>query len=130
MPGGPKDIKIKEVEAKSDQRGVWNQEVSGNSVETRVEFIHLHLNSAMSVLVVILLMFALCMCWRFLKRKNLEKFARFVCLNRCRVTREMLEVESQVPRTQNRQATSENELVDVNSLIALCNRTTLENSKM
>ena len=59
MPRG-KDINIKEVEEDSQQNGVINNEISGNSVEQTFEFLQIHFNSAMSVLGIIVLIVGLC----------------------------------------------------------------------
>ena len=43
MPSG-KDINIKETDADSKQNGIINNSISGNSVETTMDFIQLHFN--------------------------------------------------------------------------------------
>ena len=97
-------------------------------LETTIEFLHLHISSAMSVIEVILLLVGLCCMWRFLKMKNLKKMATFICLHKCRITEEMLKEEGeQMPGPRSSQAT-EYELLDINTLISLTNKTTIENA--
>ena len=54
MPNG-KDINIKETDADSQQKGLINNLISGNSVETTIDFIQLHFQSTMAVVVLIVL---------------------------------------------------------------------------
>ena len=48
MPRG-QDIKISETEAKSDQYGLINNSVSGNTLNTTFDFIQLHFTSTLAV---------------------------------------------------------------------------------
>ena len=122
-----KDINIKQVEAKSQQNGVINNEISGNSVEQTFEFLHIHFNSAMSVLGIIILLVGLCCLWRCMKMKNLKQITKFICLRKCRVTEEMLEDEEKAP-VPRQNLGADFELLDINALVSLANKATVENA--
>ena len=127
MPAEQKDISIKQVEAKSQQNGVINNKILGKSLETTFEFLHIHLNSAMSVIAIVILVVGLCCLWRFMKMKNLRKIAKFICLRKCRVTEEMLEEEEKTPKPRQNQG-AYFELLDINALVSLANKATVENA--
>ena len=57
----------------------------------------MHFESAMAVVMLVVSIVVLCCCWRALKIKNLKKIAKFVCIDRCRVTQEMLD-DAERPR--------------------------------
>ena len=126
MPNG-KDINIKETNADSQQNGLINNSISGNSVETTIDFIQLHFQSTMAVVVLIVLIIGLCCFWRMCKMKNLRKIAKFVCLQRCKVTEEMLEVEE---RSQGARRNIGNDfgILDVEALVSMANKATIKNA--
>ena len=71
----------------SNQYGAVNNNLlNGNEVETSIEVMGLHSYSAGSVIMLILIMFAVVLLWRCCKRKNRQKIARFICVKQCRYT--------------------------------------------
>ena len=126
MPTG-KDINIREVDADSQQNGVINNEISGNYIEQTFDFIQIHFNSVMSVLGIVVLIIGLCCIWRCLKMKNIRKITKFVCLKKCKVTEEMLEVDEKAQEAK-RNLGADFELLDVNALVSMANRATVENA--
>ena len=127
MPEGTKEIKITEVAADSKQYGAINNSVSGNTVTTTFEFLQLHFNSAMAVVVLVALVVALCCCWRACKVKNLKKIARFLCINKCKVTEQMLEDEDK-PRSVRLNTGSAVEIRDLETVIDMAHKSAIENA--
>ena len=126
MPNG-KDINIKETDADSQQNGLINNSISGNSVETTIDFIQLHFQSTMAVVGLAILIIGLCCILRMCKMKNIRKIARFVCLQRCKVTEEMLEVEE---RSQGARRNTGNDLglLDIEAVDSMANKAAIENA--
>ena len=127
MPEGAKEIKITETEADSKQYGAINNSISGNQVTTTFDFIQLHFNSAMAVVVLVALVVALCCCWRACKAKNLKKIARFLCIHKCRVTEQMLESEDK-PTTVRMNTGSTVEIRDLEAVVNMANKSAIENA--
>ena len=125
MPNG-QNIKLAETDANSDQYGVVNTAVSGNSFETTVEFFQLHFTSTLAVVGLGITIFLMCCCWRMLKAKNLAKLARFICIRRCQVTEDMLSPEATA--TTPRMTASRNDLGEMDAMVALTNKAMLENA--
>ena len=125
MPQG-QNIKMAETDADSDQYGLVNTAVSGNTFETTVDFFQLHFTSTLAVVGLGIAIFMMCCCWRMLKAKNLAKMARFICLQKCRVTEEMLSTET--PAAAQRMSTSHSDLMEMDAMVNLANRTMLENA--
>ena len=125
MPNG-QNIKLAETDAQADQYGVVNTAVSGNSFETTVDFFQLHFTSTLAVVGLGATIFLMCCCWRMLKAKNLAKLARFICIRRCRVTEDML--SSETPTTAQRMTASRDDLVEMDAMVSLANKTMLENA--
>ena len=126
MPGA-KDIKITETDADSKQYGLINNSISGNQVYTTFDFIQLHFQSAMAVVVLVALVVGLCCCWRLCKAKNVKKIARFICLQKCRVTEEMLESEEK-PKATRMTAGSNVDLRDLEAVVNMANKSAIENA--
>ena len=126
MPNG-KDINIKETDADSQQNGLINNLISGNSIETTIDFIQLHFQSTMAVVGLVVLIIGLCCIWRMCKMKNLRKIAKFVCLQRCKVTEEMLEVEE---RSQGARRNIGNDfgILDVEAMVSMANKAAIKNA--
>ena len=57
--------------------------LNGNEGETSIEVIGLHLHTAASVIVLLLMVFALIFLWRVCKQKNRRKICWFLCVKRC-----------------------------------------------
>ena len=127
MPEGPKEIEITEVESDSKQYGAINNSVSGNTVTTTFEFLQLHFNSAMAVIMLVVMVVVLCCCWRALKVKNLKKIARFLCINKCKVTEQMLEDEDK-PRSVRLNTGSAVEIRDLETVIDMAHKSAIENA--
>ena len=127
MPEGPKEIEITEVESDSKQYGAINNSVSGNTVTTTFEFLQLHFNSAMAVIMLVVMIVVLCCCWRALKVKNLKKIARFLCINKCQVTEEMLE-DVERPRNARLNNGSAVEIRDLETVIDMAHKNAIENA--
>ena len=125
MPNG-QNIKLAEMDADSDQYGVVNTAVNGNSFETTVDFFQLHFTSTLAVVGLGITIFLMCCCWRMLKAKNLAKLARFICIRRCQVTEDMLSPEA--PATTPRMTASRNDLGEMDAMVALTNKAMLENA--
>ena len=125
MPNGQIN-KLAETDAESDQYGVLNTAISGNSFETTVDFFQLHFTSTLAVVGLGITIFLMCCCWRMLKAKNLAKLARFICIRRCRVTEEMLSPET--TETPARMTASRSDLGDMDAMVALANKAMLENA--
>ena len=126
MPHG-KDIEITETEAKSDQYGLINNSISGNQMYTTFDFIQLHFQSTLAVVGLAVLVIGLCCLWRLCKAKNIRKIARFVCIRRCRVTEEMLDTEDR-PRTPGMTASSNVDLMEMEAVVNMANKTAIENA--
>ena len=125
MPQG-QNIKMAETEAQADQYGLVNNAVSGNTFETTVDFFQLHFTSTLAVVGLGAAIVLMCCCWRMLKAKNLAKIARFICIRRCRVTEDMLSTET--PAAAPRMTTSHGDLMEMDAMVNLANKTMLENA--
>ena len=125
MPNGQIN-KLAETDADSDQYGVLNTAISGNSFETTVDFFQLHFTSTLAVVGLGITIFLICCCWRMLKAKNLAKLARFICIRRCRVTEDMLSPEATA--TPPRMTASRSDLGEMDAMVALANKAMLENA--
>ena len=126
MPRG-KDIEISETEAQADQYGLINNAVSGNTLNTTVDFIQLHFTSTLAVVGLGALIIGMCCFWRICKAKNMKKIARFICIRRCRVTEDMLSTGEST--TAPRMTTSSNvDLMEMEAVINMANKTMLENA--
>ena len=126
MPKG-KEIDITETDAESDQYGLINNSISGNQMYTTFDFIQLHFQSTMAVVGLAVLIVGLCCVWRLCKAKNVRKIARFICLQRCRVTEEMLETEER-PRGARKTTGSDLDLLDIEAVVSMANKTVIENA--
>ena len=126
MPNG-QNIKLAETDAQADQYGLVNTAVSGNTFETTVEFFQLHFTSTLAVVGLGVLIVGLCCLWRLCKAKNVRKIARFVCIRRCWVTEEMLDTEDRA-RTLRMTASSNVDLMEMEAVINMANKTMLENA--
>ena len=126
MPTG-KEINIKETDADSQQYGLINNSISGNSVETTFDFIQLHFQSTMAVVGLAVMIIGLCCIWRMCKMKNIRKIARFVCLQRCKVTEELLEVEER-PQGARRNTGNDLGLLDIEAVVSMANKAAIENA--
>ena len=122
-----KEINIKETDADSQQNGLINNSISGNSVEKNIDFIQLHFQSTMAVVGLVVLIIGLCCMWRMCKMKNIRKIAKFVCLQKCKVTEEMLEVEEKSQGTR-RNIGNDFGILDVEALVSMANKATIENA--
>ena len=127
MPRGPEEIEITEVASDSKQIGAINNSVSGNTVSTTVEFLQLHFNSAMAVVMLVVSIVVLCCCWRALKIKNLKKIAKFVCIDRCRVTQEMLD-DAERPRNARLTNGSTVEIRELETALDMAHKSAMENA--
>ena len=126
MPHG-QDIEISETEAQADQYGLINNAISGNTLNTTVDFIQLHFTSTLAVVGLGALVIGLCCCWRMCKAKNMTKIARFICIRKCRVTEDMLSTGEST--TAPRMTTSSNvDLMEMEAVINMANKTMLENA--
>ena len=125
MPHG-QNIKMAETDAQADQYGLVNNAVSGNTFETTVDFFQLHFTSTLAVVGLGAAIVLMCCCWRMLKAKNLAKIARFICIRRCRVTEDML--SSETPATAQRMTASQGDLMEMDAMVNLGNKTMLRNS--
>ena len=77
-------------QSESNQYGAVNNNLlNGNELETSIEVVGLHLYSAGSVIMHILIVFAVILLWRCCKRKNRHKIAKFICIRRCRYSEDM-----------------------------------------
>ena len=126
MPRG-KDIEITETEAKSDQYGLINNSISGNTMNTTFDFIQHHFTSTLAVLGLFALIIGLCCLWCLCKAKNVRKIARFVCIRRCRVTEELLDTEDRA-RAPRMTASSNVDLMEMEAVINMANKTLIENA--
>ena len=126
MPAG-KEIDIKETDADSEQYGLINNSISGNSVNTTFDFIQLHFQSTMAVVGLAVLIIGLCCIWQMCKMKNIRKIARFICLQRCKVTEEMLEVDER-PRGARRNTGNDMGLLDIEAVVSMANKAAIENA--
>ena len=61
-----------------------NDFLNHNAVEANIEVIGLHVYSAATIIIVLLVMFALILIWRMCKCKNCNKICHFICVKRCR----------------------------------------------
>ena len=122
-----KKIDITETDAESDQYGLINNSISGNQVYTTSDFIQLHFQSTMAVVGLAVLIIGLCCVWRLCKAKNVRKIARFICLQRCRVTEEMLETVER-PRRARRTTDSDMDLLEMEAVVSMANKTAIENA--
>ena len=59
--------------------------------------------------------------------KNIRKIARFICLQRCHVTEEMLEVD-EGPRGARRNTGNDLGLLDIEAVVSMANKTAIENA--
>ena len=126
MPHG-QDIEISETEAQADQYGLINNAISGNTLNTTVDFIQLHFTSTLAVVGLGALIIGMCCFWRLCKTKNVRKIARFVCIRRCRVTEEMLDTEENT-RAPRMNASSNVDLMEMEAVINMANKTLIENA--
>ena len=106
-------------ESESNQYGAINNNLlNNNDLETSIEVVGIHLYSAGSVIMLILILFAVILLWRCCKRKNRHKIAKFICICRCRYTEDMEDnPEKAVSYNKNTGAR-----VDVNGLVSLSNQ--------
>ena len=126
MPKG-KDIEITETDADSDQYGLINNSISGNQMYTTFDFIQLHFQSTMAVVGLAALVIGLCCVWRLCKAKNVRKIARFICLQKCRVTEEMLETKEKAKGTRMTMG-SNMDLLEMEAVVNMANKTAIENA--
>ena len=126
MPKG-KDIEITETDADSDQYGLINNSISGNQMYTTFDFIQLHFQSTMAVVGLAVLVVGLCCVWRLCKAKNVRKIARFICLQKCRVTEEMLETEER-PKGARMTTGSNLDLLEMEAVVNMANKSAIENA--
>ena len=126
MPNG-KEINIKETDADSNQYGLINNTISGNSVSTTFDFIQLHFQSTMAIVGLAVVIVGLCCLWRMCKAKNLCKIVRFICLQRCKVTEELLEVDER-PQGTRRNTGNELGLLDIEAVVSMANKAAIENA--
>ena len=96
-------------------------------MSTTVEFLQLHFNSAMAVVMLVVMIVVLCCCWRALKVKNLKKIAKFVCVDRCRVTQEMLE-DAERPRNARLTNGSTVEIRELEMALDMAHKSAMENA--
>ena len=125
MPRG-QNIEMAETEAQADQYGLVNNAVSGNTLNTTVDFFQLHFTSTLAVVGLGAVIIMMCCCWRMMKAKNLSKIARFIFSRRCRVTEDMLSTE--VTTAAPRMTTSTSDLMEMEAMVNLANKTMLENA--
>ena len=59
--------------------------------------------------------------------KNIRKIARFICLQRCKVTEEMLEVDER-PRGARRNTGNDLGLLDIEAVVSMANKAAIENA--
>ena len=91
-----------------------------------MEVVGLHLYSAGSVIMLILIMCAVILLWRCCKRKNRQKIARFICIKRCRYAEDPSKTpERSVTYTKATGARVEDVPLNANGLVALANQLAL-----
>ena len=73
------------------QQGLINTEFLNNNKFNTDQPIRWHLNSATSVIVGLMIIFALSFIWQVCKKKNMKKKCTFISLKQCRVTEETFE---------------------------------------
>ena len=111
-------------EHESNQYGALNTNLlNGNKLETSIEVVGLHLYSAGSVIMLILIVFVVILLWRCCKRKNRHKIAKFICIRKGRYTVDPEdEPETSVAYNKKTGARVEEIPLDVNGLVALSNQ--------
>ena len=111
-------------ESESNQYGAINNNLlNNNDLETSIEVMGLHLYSAGSVIMLILILFAAILLWRCCKRKNRHKIAKFICIPRCRYSEDMEDnPEKAMSYNKKTGARVENIPLDVNGLVSLSNQ--------
>ena len=118
---------IQQQESNPNQYGAVNNNLlNGNEVETTIEVVGLHLYTAGSVIMLILITCAVILLWRCCKRKNRQKIARFICIKWCRYTEDPSETpERSVTYAKATGARVEDVPLNANRLVALANQLTL-----
>ena len=111
-------------QSESNQYGAVNNNLlNGNELETSIEVMGLHLYSAGSVIMLILIVFAVILLWRCCKRKNRHKIAKFICIRRCRYSEDMEDnPEKAMSYNKKTGARVENIPLDVNGLVSVSNQ--------
>ena len=75
------------------QYGLANSELDGNTVDAKIAFVPIHIQTTASIVAVICVCVLILILCRCCKRRNLEDLYDFICLRKCRPRNRPQEIE-------------------------------------